>query len=269
MDQIGANHADLNSPYDGRPPFTLLQVWDEPSVPHGFMGRTGGVSDGAFASFNLAGWVGDRPEAVAENWRHWHRLNPELTPVRSHQVHGTHIRIVEPDDVANSVDADGMVTAAVGLALCIFTADCVPLLMLDSQTQIAAAIHAGWRGTLGNIAGAGVRAMVKLGARREAIRAALGPAIGLCCFEVDEVLADRFVQELPAVRAHRRPGRGGKAYLDLRGINRDQLAAQGIAPDLITTVGACTRCAHDQFFSRRAAGGTNTGLQISFIGITA
>ena len=162
-----------------------------------------------------------------------------------------------------------MVTAAPGIALGIFTADCVPILMVDVDRQVAAALHAGWRGTLAGIAGEGVRAMVALGARPGSIRAALGPSIGLCCFEVDAALAGDFVHRIPGADAHTRAGRLGKAYLDLRAVIRDQLAYEGLEVTSIVNVGPCTRCANDRYFSRRGAvaGGLQTsGLQMSFIG---
>ena len=281
-----------------------MTAWDIPGLVHGFCGRTGGVSTGPFASFNLAGWVGDAPDAVAENWRRWHLLHPHLPVVRVRQVHGNLVHRIDssliclPDDQRHQSDrlavigpaivgpqGDGMVTAADGLALGIFTADCVPLLMVDAERRIVAALHAGWRGTLAGIAAAGVHAMVALGARPGSIRAALGPSIGLCCFEVDAALAETFAREIPGSAAHssfsnlpsETPAAGlqndaalgvrpGKAYLDLRAILRLQLEREGLNPALISSVGPCTRCANELFFSRRGAGGTTSGLQMSFIG---
>src|SRR5437660_249999 len=77
----------------------------------------------------------------------------------------------------------GIVTAAPGWVVGVFTADCVPVLLADTECRIVGALHAGWRGTLANIADAGVRAMSALGGRPDRIRAALGPSIGVCCFE--------------------------------------------------------------------------------------
>jgi hypothetical protein len=94
----------------------------------------------------------------------------------------------------------------------------------------------------------------------------MGPAIGSCCFEVDLELAERFARSIPHARANIRGGKAGKAYLDLRAIAGGQLERAGLPPDAITAVGPCTRCASDRYFSRRANGGTNSGLQMSFIG---
>lgn len=109
--------------------------------------------------------------------------------------------------------------------------------------------------------------MAELGARPEAIRAAIGPAIGQCCFEVDLELAERFGREIDGAAAFARPGRPGKAHLDLRGINRMLLERAGLNPEAVDEVGPCTRCANDRYFSRRAAGGVTTGLQMSFIAL--
>jgi len=231
------------------------------------MDRRGGVSGGAFASMNLARWVNDDPAAVEENWRRWRASYPGLTPACLQQVHGNAVRTVDGTHDGTRHAADGMVTAAPGVALCIFSADCVPILLADAERGVVGALHAGWRGTLANIAAAGVRSMVALGARPTMIDAALGPAIGVCCFEVDAELADRFAVALPASRRRTRPGSPGKAHLDLRPIIHDQLATAGLDPVRIATVGPCTKCASDRYFSRRAAGGATSGLQMSFIGM--
>jgi YfiH family protein len=244
-------------------------AWEIPGLVHGFCGRAGGISTGPFASFNLADWVGDDANAVAENWRRWDARYANLRVAMLNQVHGKLVHWVNPsDDLTRRREGDGMVTAASGIALGIFTADCVPILMVDAERRVAGALHAGWRGTLAGIAGKGVRAMVALGARPGEICAALGPSIGICCFEVDAGLAEEFASQVPGARDHARAGRPGKAYLDLRAIVRDQLVREGLEAESIADVGPCTRCANDRYFSRRGAGGATSGLQMSFIGFT-
>lgn len=244
-----------------------LEPWRESGLVAGFLGREGGVSTGAFASMNLAELIGDDPAHVAENWRSLRAsLAPELIFARLRQVHGNEVVVVTHANAGERPRADAMVTREAGIVLGIFSADCVPVLLSAPREHVCAAIHAGWRGVIAGIAGAGVRAMNSLGAAPGSIRAALGPSIGPCCFEVDRELADRFVAEVPGSGRHRREGRPGKAYLDLRAIVRDQLIAAGVAPDAIESVGPCTRCAADRYFSRRAAGGAVTGLQLSFVG---
>ena len=184
------------------------------------------------------------------------------------QVHGKAIQVIGPRAEADPrPEADGLVTAMTGVALCIFTADCVPVLLADTESGVMGALHAGWRGALAGIAGAGVRTMVRQGARARTIRALLGPSIGPCCYEVDIELARRFERRFQRARAHVHPSdRAGKAYLDLRSIVADQFAAAGLERERIANVGPCTRCKSERYFSRRAAGGAVTGLQLSFIG---
>jgi len=167
-------------------------------------------------------------------------------------------------------DGDALVTAQTGVPVSIRTADCYPILLADPRNFAVAAVHAGWRGTLAGIAAEGVRAMVALGARPASIRAALGPSIGLCCFEVNAALAENFARQIPDANVHTRPGRLSKAFLDLRSIVRTQLEREGLESASIVNAGPCTRCANDRYFSRRGAAAsglfTTSGLQMSFIG---
>jgi len=249
---------------------SILRAWPDASICHGFTGRTGGVSTGAFASMNLSHWVGDDEHAVDTNWKHLRHQVPELRIVaRLNQVHGNVVHAATRETARLRPAGDGLVTAEPGVMLGIFSADCVPILMVDPTKKIAGAFHAGWRGVLADIARAGVHAMVQLGARASDLRAAMGPSIGQCCFEVDADLADRFGREIQGARNHTRAGRPGKAFLDLRAIVGDQLKRAALDASNIAGVGPCTRCASDKFFSRRAAGGSITGLQMSYVGFDA
>jgi len=245
----------------------MLGAWNDPALYHGFFDRTGGVSVGTYTTLNLGTRVGDDERAVEENWRRARKLARLETFARLVQVHGSEIRHVTQANVAERPEADGMVTREPEVGLAVLTADCVPVLLADSQAGVVAALHAGWRGTIAGIAERGVEAMLKLGASTSNIRAALGPSIGQCCFEVDLELAERFGREIPGSEAHTRSGRVGKAYLDLRGIVRNQLVRVGLDSGNVSSVGPCTRCASERYFSRRAAGGVITGLQMSFVGL--
>ncbi|MGH7880851.1 MAG: peptidoglycan editing factor PgeF, partial [Candidatus Binataceae bacterium] len=205
-----------------------LAPLDLPSIDHGFMERVGGVSAGAYRSFNLARWVGDDPAAVTENWRRWLAEHPAMVPALVKQVHGNEVRVIDRSYGSARAPGDGMVTRDTGIALCLFTADCVPILLADAEHRVVGALHAGWRGALANIVAEGIRAMTALGARSEAIAAALGPAIGMCCFEVDEALAERFKREIPSASSYARRGARGKGFLDLRAIVAGQLTAAGV-----------------------------------------
>ncbi|HKF28133.1 MAG TPA: peptidoglycan editing factor PgeF [Candidatus Binataceae bacterium] len=244
-----------------------LRAWTEPGIIHGFLGRLGGRSRGAYESLNLSHFVGDDPQAVADNWERLRGTLPEsIVFSRVNQVHGNAVRVVTHTDAATRPRADGMATREPGIILGIFTADCVPILMVSSPPQVACALHAGWRGVLAGIAANGVRRMEEMGIPASAVRVALGPSVGPCCFEVDAELAGRFVREIPSSARQARGGNPGKAFLNLRGIIRDQLIEAGVPAQAITNSGPCTRCASDQYFSRRAAAGVTTGLQMSFVG---
>jgi purine-nucleoside/S-methyl-5'-thioadenosine phosphorylase / adenosine deaminase len=138
--------------------------------------------------------------------------------------------------------------------------------MVDADRGVAGALHAGWRGTLAGIARCGVRAMVEAGAKASEIRAALGPSIGVCCFEVDEDVAEPFRSTIPDSERRIRGGRQGKSFIDLRSLIADELERCGVARGNISAVGPCTKCTSDRYFSRRAAGGVKTGLQLSCVG---
>ena len=250
-------------------PIEILRAFPDVSVCHGFVGRSGGVSRGPFASLNLSYWVGDDSAAVDSNWERLRSEVPALGGVaRMNQVHGNTIHVVTRATVADRPRGDGMVTAEPGVILGIFSADCVPILMIDPKRKIAGAFHAGWRGVIADIATAGVAAMTKLGARASDLRFALGPSIGPCCFEVGGDLADRFRAEVVSSQNHITAGREGKAYINLRAIVTEQLKRVGNIATASGIVGPCTKCASDRFFSRRAAGGNTTGLQLSFVGFT-
>jgi polyphenol oxidase len=245
----------------------ILTAWDAPQLAHGFLGRVGGVSTGPFAGLNLAYWVGDDPAQVDENWRLLRGVIGNDPIARCHQVHGKTVRIVTRENLDEKPEGDGMVTAERGIMLAVASADCVPILMVDAKCAVVGAIHAGWRGVIAGIAAEGVRAMGSLGAKPREIRAALGPSIGQCCFEVDDDLAHRFAREVAGSERHARAGRPGKSHLDLRAIITDQLTRAGLPRESIANVGPCTKCASDRFFSRRAD--ASSGLQISFIGLRA
>ena len=158
-----------------------------------------------------------------------------------------------------------MITRLAGLALVVTTADCLPILIHDPIRAAVAAVHAGWRGTAKRIA---ARA---LGAMREAYgtdpadcRAAIGPGIRGCCFEVDAAVTDSMAAALPNWEKHARANRSGHWLLDLAEVNRAILEAAGVRADCIEDVGLCTSCRNALFFSHRAEKG-RTGRMMNFI----
>jgi polyphenol oxidase len=243
-------------------------AWPGRWLWHGFLGRRGGVSQGPYESLNFSYLAGDSVAAVYSNWRRLQACFPPGTEfVQVHQVHGNRVHPVDAQSRGVTAVADGMVSAARGVILGTLTADCVPVLLFDEQAQVVGALHAGWRGVIADIAAQGVGAMAAIGANPARIEAALGPAIGACCFEVDIALGARFTAEIAGAHRHVLQAGRTKAFIDLKAVLRDQLARAGLAPDAITDVPICTRCSSARFFSRRAAGGGATGLQLSFIGL--
>jgi len=228
--------------------------------PHGFTTRLGGSSRAPYEGLNLGGATGDEASAVERNWAAL-RQETGLSFARVSQVHGC--RAVRRDDAAPSdEEADAVVTARPGVAACVLTADCVPLLIGDPRTGAVAAAHAGWRGTL---AGAAARAIELLerdfGARPENLLVAIGPAIGPCCYEVSPGLAERFVSEIgPAVAmVHPRTPR-----VDLWTANETLVRRCGVPAERIEIIDRCTACDAESFFSHRRDG-ARTGRQVGFI----
>lgn len=235
-------------------------------VPHCFTTRLGGVSAGALESMNLGAHRGDDPENVAENFR---ILSRQLAfdvenLVLTHQVHSTIVRAVTARDHISLdhhdyPDSDGLITCAPGTALVAFTADCTPILLWDPVTGAVGAVHAGWRGTAGDIAGNAVRQMAAaFGCDPARIRAAIGPNIGQCCFETDgEVPAALFAAFGPEAKGHIRQ-QGKKFFPDLKQINALALRRAGVTHIDIST--DCTMCQPHRFWSHRVHGASRGAM---------
>jgi hypothetical protein len=225
---------------------------------HGFTTRDGGVSEPPYDRLNLGGAVGDDPARVAENWRRLERATG-LGFARVRQVHGA--RVVRAGAACEPAEeADVVLSTSAGVAACVSVADCVPVLLADPETGAVAAVHAGWRGTLGRAAAAAVGALAEAGVPAARLLAAVGPSIGPCCYEVSDDLAARFAGEIAGgvVRAGPRP------RLDLWDANARVLAAAGVDPGRIEVLRRCTSCEREVFFSHRRDAG-RTGRQMAFI----
>lgn len=241
---------------------------------HGFTTRLGGVSAGAYASLNLGRATGDDAAAVEENHRiaaaaGRFRVEDLVTP--RVQVHGA---AVETIDAALRVpeECDALTTATPGVAVGIRVADCVPILLWDPVENAVAAVHAGWRGIAARIPLLAVRAMVaRHRTRPERLRAAIGPAIGPCCYEVGSDVAQQVtgVAEMTP-RFAVMPVPGGpivgdlKVRLDLRAAASALLLEAGLENRHVETVGGCTSCEATLFFSHRRDKGV-TGRHLAFI----
>ena len=168
------------------------------------------------------------------------------------QIHSAIVLVAGQTGVTG--EGDALVTAVAGLPVSVRTADCYPILLADLNHQAVAAVHAGWRGTAAKMASAALRTMnERFGTQSADVMAAIGPGIGLCCYEVGVDVARQF-------------GTPQAGCIDLAAANRNQLIAAGVPDANIEITGGCTRCDARQFHSFRRDK-ERAGRMISFIGI--
>jgi len=226
--------------------------------------RHGGVSHPPYHSLNLANHVGDDSEAVSANRGiFFDQVGLEAKKfIYCHQIHSGRVLFVEPfihPPQLPFAEGDAMITVHPSLALGVFTADCVPVFILDIATPAIGIAHAGWRGTLSGIAAKTLNAMQKhFGTLPTNCLAHLGPSIQKCCYTVSMELADRFA------RAFGSQVRSDENRLDLQTANVQQLLQTGMPPHAISISPFCTACRTDVFYSHRAESG-QTGRMLSLI----
>jgi hypothetical protein len=217
-----------------------------------------------------------------------------VTPlVTLRQIHSSLILTAGAADACRELPwkGDGMMTDEPGLLLGIETADCIPVLVADRKRRVVAAFHAGWRGTVKRIVENGIGRMRLLyGCRPEDLIAAIGPGVGACCYAVGEEVLSGFESQFAYARelfrevystdpvrnkypmlflTQRAPGHspiGPSLHLNLVEANRRQLLAAGLKPRSIQSIGGCTSCQREMFFSHRASQG-HAGRMMSVIGI--
>ena len=201
------------------------------------------------------------------------RNEPSWRVVTVHQVHDTEALVLDhrsarfPKSTTDAHGYDAIVTDQPGVLVSVETADCVPILLLDPVRGVSAAVHAGWRGTLGGIVAKTVAVMQnRFGCSLRSIRAAIGPSIGVCCYEVNGTVLAPLKKGVPYWAEVVEDVKGTKAHLDLRGFNRRQLEEVGIGTARIETVNLCTACHPDLFYSYRRDG-ARTGRMSSGIGL--
>ena len=273
---------------------------------HGFSTRIGGCSRVyGKRALNLGFTKDDSRAAVDRNREAFlkklgaisrSRRGASLWPlITLRQVHSDIIRHIESPDLAGKepLTGDGMITATPGLLLAIQTADCLPVIVLDTRRHAVGVFHAGWRGTMKRIVEKGVGEMVRcFGSRPRDLKAAIGPGIQGCCYEVGEEVRTKFesqfsyaarlfreLKESDPVREKypllfltaRAPGHSElpkKIFLDLVEANRQQLLAAGVPKKSIETSPLCTNCHPELLFSYRAEKG-KTGRMMGVAGIRA
>jgi YfiH family protein len=263
---------------------------------HGFSTRTGGESLlGGEPALNLGFTDWDARASVAANRAKFTAAvaAKQMTLVTLRQIHSDVIHVIATP-AADAPKADALATRTPGLLLGVQTADCVPILLADTRQRVVAAIHAGWRGTLARIAVKALgRMRMQFGTRPRDVVAALGPAIGRCCYEVGPEVAQAFAAQFRAAAdwfdgpfdqlangeeplwlpwlTMMPPGHvppPPRVQLDLRAANRWQLADAGVPETKIGVNDLCTACRTDLLFSYRREG-AKTGRMIAVIGICA
>jgi YfiH family protein len=224
-----------------------------PRVRHAFFTRSGGVSQGVYASLNGGVGSSDAPDKVAENRARMAAAlgvsaDRLLTP---YQIHSPDVVVAdEPWTHDNRPRADAVVTRKPRLAIGVSTADCGPLLFADSEAGVIGAAHAGWRGALTGVIEATVAAMERLGADRSNIAAALGPTIRQQNYEVGPEFVERFLAADRSNSRYFRPSdRAGHAKFDLTGYIAERVQRAGI--EQFEDLGLCTYAEPDRFFSYR------------------
>ncbi len=238
--------------------FAHLAAFD--GLCHGVFGRRGGVSEGPFASLNVAFGCGDLPENVVRNRARIARWSGLREAVYLNQVHGDTVRVVTRDTAAGHAPAtaDAVVTDVRGRLLVIQVADCQAVLLFDPRRRVVANVHSGWRGSVRNILGKTVEVMVgRFGCRADDLRAAIAPSLGPCCAEFVHYRRELPREFWPYRDQHRR--------FDFWAISRDQLTAAGMRPGFIVNSGICTRCRSEAYYSYRA--GHRTGRFAVVIGL--
>jgi polyphenol oxidase len=240
-----------------------------PGLVHAVFTRRRGFSAPPFAGLNASSVTGDDLVAVRRN-------KAEIVAalglplVATRPVHGAAVAVVERESAAEQsadwweplqarlrhIEADAMMSDQAGFAFCWAYGDCAPILLFDPEHGAFALLHAGWRGTATEVVPAAVAGMAeRYGSRPAALLAGIGPAIGACCYEVNESVEQAFAAHPLALECARFARRdvGGRAavFLDIAASNYHQLLAVGIHADHIDDSGYCTGCRTDVFYSNR------------------
>lgn len=218
--------------------------------------RYGGCSEGNYASFNCTHYCGDDAVHVAQNKELLCSLLPQqpVALVVPRQTHSTNVKVVSSlPDLDNLEEVDALVTHLPGFCLCVSTADCIPVLLYDKEKQLVAAVHAGWRGTVGRIVENTLQVMKNVyNSDGMDIIACIGPGISLDSFEVGDEVYQAFEDagfDMPRISR-----KENKWHIDLWEANRLQLLECGVCEENIEVAGVCTFQSYDMFFSARRMG---------------
>jgi YfiH family protein len=234
------------------PPVLTSSLLDLPGVRHAFFTRQGGVSEGIYQSLNVGLGSRDDPAAVRENRRRAAARLGARDVLTAYQVHSAIAVTADGPWPDGAPEADAVVSVTPGVVCGALAADCAPVLLADPEARVVAAAHAGWKGALSGVVESAVARMEALGARRERLRAVVGPCIGPGSYEVGVEFLERFVAAEPGYQRFFAPGASAeKRVFDLPGFVLSRLRAAGVAA--CEWVGRDTCAEADLFFSNRRA----------------
>ncbi|MFA7061975.1 MAG: peptidoglycan editing factor PgeF [Pedobacter sp.] len=237
----------------------------------GFTTRHEGVSRMPYNSLNLGTNTLDQSHNVEGNRSLLARafdINQDaLVTVR--QAHGSDILVIdEPNEDYShflSLESDAIITNQPGVMIGICVADCAPILLMDPEKRVIAAVHAGWQGTAAKLVSNTVAGLKTIfGCDPETLQAAIGPCIGKCCYEVDTPVKQAFAQSGIQWDSFAEQTNEGKWRLDLATANRELLRSSGVPDSAIQVSNMCVCCHRELFFSYRRDDG-ETGRQMGFI----
>ena len=237
-------------------------------VRHAFFTREGGVSTGLYASLNLGRGSNDDPAAVAENRaRAAAHLGVEPAALLAcYQVHSAVAHLAETPWGDYRPEGDAIVTNKPGLACGVLAADCAPVLIADAEAGVVGAAHAGWKGALGGVVRATVKAMGTRGGKPQRMVAAVGPCIGPASYEVGPEFFGRFLADAPWSERCFAPAAEGRRMFDLPAFVLEQLKRSGV--ERAEWIGRDTAVEEALFYSNRRAfkrGEADYGRQMSAI----
>lgn len=236
------------------PPRIVHPLLDLQHIQHGFFTRLGGVSEGIYAGLNAGAGSNDAPEAVAENRRRVAAAfdRPENYLLSVHQVHSATAYKVDGPWPDERPQGDGLVTSRAGVVLSALSADCAPILFADPQARVIGSCHAGWKGALGGVIEATMKAMAQQGAKIDRIRAVIGPCIQQPSYEVGADYETNFIKEDREAKAFFMAAETpDKRLFDLPGYCLMRLRRGGAAEVVSTGHDTCAQA--DMFFSNRRA----------------
>ncbi|MGN0452863.1 MAG: peptidoglycan editing factor PgeF [Ruminococcus sp.] len=268
--------SDTMTLHRGETPYlTFLRLSEIPFINHAFSTRLGGVSQGEFASMNLSFGRGDCDENVRENYKRICKAAgfsyESLTA--SAQVHEAVVRrvtaenrgvgIYKPKDM---LSVDALVTNDPAVTLVTYYADCTPIFYVDTKTHAVALAHAGWRGTVKDIAGSVIRKMqTEFSTDPKDLVCAIGPVVGKCCYEVSEDCAEHFFELFGRnTSVVTKAEKEEKYMVDLALANKLLLLRTGVKEKNIVISDLCTNCSSDLLWSHRATGGKR-GTMAAFL----